>query len=302
MTGEVRSLETTINNFFTNVSAHLSQASAVGNKSDGFHHYEEPERELCAALDESQYNFRVALCDSFNTPAALGAIRDLVARTNVYITARGKALNIQLLENTARWTGQILRMFGLGAGPAEELGWGVDDSSTGGPGVNREEVLMPYIRSLSNFRDSVRRLAIGKGDTAQQDILALCDRLRDVDLVPLGVALDDQEDGKALVKLVPPAELVRAREEKRTQAEIKALNKKAAAEAKRAERAAKSEKGRLAPQDMFKPPNVPEGTYGSWNEYGVPLTDVEGKELSKSLGKKVTKEWATQQKLHDEWL
>jgi cysteinyl-tRNA synthetase len=109
-------------------------------------------------------------------------------------------------------------------------------------------------------------------------------------------------DGKALVKFVPPAELVRAREEKRTQAEIKALNKKAAAEAKRAERAAKSEKGRLAPQDMFKPPNVPEGTYGSWNEYGVPLTDAEGKEQSKSLGKKVTKEWATQQKLHDEWL
>jgi hypothetical protein len=52
---------------------------------------------------------------------------------------------------------------------------------------------MPYIRSLSTFRDSVRRLAMGKGDTALQDILALCDRLRDVDLVPLGVALDDQE-------------------------------------------------------------------------------------------------------------
>jgi cysteinyl-tRNA synthetase len=54
---------------------------------------------------------------------------------------------------------------------------------------------MPYIRSLSTFRDSVRRLAMGKGDTALQDILALCDRLRDVDLVPLGVALDDQEGG-----------------------------------------------------------------------------------------------------------
>lgn len=52
---------------------------------------------------------------------------------------------------------------------------------------------MPYIRSLSTFRDGVRRLAMGKGDTALQDILALCDRLRDIDLVPLGVALDDQE-------------------------------------------------------------------------------------------------------------
>ncbi|KAJ7933817.1 tRNA synthetases class I (C) catalytic domain-containing protein [Mycena leptocephala] len=319
MTGEVRSLETTINvttififnccgihadvgvqNFFTNVSALLSQANADGTKSDGYHHYEAPERELRAALYESQHAFRAALCDSFNTPAALGVLRDLITRTNVYITARGKALNVQLLENTARWAGQMLRMFGLGAGPAEELGWGVDDASSGG--VNREEVLMPYIRSLSTFRDSVRRLAMGKGDTALQDILALCDRLRDVDLVPLGVALDDQEDGKALVKLVPPAELIRAREEKRAQAEAKALKKTAAAEAERAKRAAKLEKGRVAPRDMFRPPHVPEGTYGSWNDDGVPLTDAEGKELSKNQGKKVAKDWAVQQKLHDEWL
>ncbi|KAJ7267656.1 tRNA synthetases class I (C) catalytic domain-containing protein [Mycena haematopus] len=300
MTGEVRSLETTINNFFTNVNALSSQASADGTKSDGYHHYEEPERELRAALYESQYAFRVALSDSFNTPAAVGVIRDLITRTNVYMTSRGKALNVQLLENVARWIGQMLRMFGLGEGPTEELGWGADGASAGG--VNREEVLMPYIRSLSTFRDSVRRLAMGKGDTALHEILALCDRLRDVDLVPLGVALDDQEDGKALVKLVPPAELIRAREEKRAQAEAKALKKTASAEAERAKRAAKLEKGRVAPQDMFRPPNVPEGTYGSWNEDGVPLTDAEGKELSKNQGKKVQKDWAVQKKLHDEWL
>jgi len=52
---------------------------------------------------------------------------------------------------------------------------------------------MPYLRTLSSFRDNVRKLAMGKGDTALKDILALCDKLRDSDLVPLGVALDDQE-------------------------------------------------------------------------------------------------------------
>lgn len=52
---------------------------------------------------------------------------------------------------------------------------------------------MPYLRALSSFRDNVRQLAIAKGDTALKDILALCDKLRDSDLVPLGVALDDQE-------------------------------------------------------------------------------------------------------------
>ena len=55
---------------------------------------------------------------------------------------------------------------------------------------------MPYLRSLSTFRDGVRRLAIAKGNTTLKDILALSDKLRDVDLVPLGVALDDQEGAR----------------------------------------------------------------------------------------------------------
>jgi cysteinyl-tRNA synthetase len=50
---------------------------------------------------------------------------------------------------------------------------------------------MPYLRTLSGFRDSVRQLAIS--GASANDILALCDKLRDVDLIPLGVALDDQD-------------------------------------------------------------------------------------------------------------
>lgn len=52
---------------------------------------------------------------------------------------------------------------------------------------------MPYLRTLSSFRDGVRKIAIEKGDRALKDILTLCDKLRDDDLVPLGIALDDQE-------------------------------------------------------------------------------------------------------------
>ena len=52
---------------------------------------------------------------------------------------------------------------------------------------------MPYLRTLSAFRDGVRKLAIAKDQNALKEILTLSDKLRDVDLVPLGVALDDQE-------------------------------------------------------------------------------------------------------------
>jgi cysteinyl-tRNA synthetase len=60
---------------------------------------------------------------------------------------------------------------------------------------------MPYLRTLSAFRDSVRQVAISNRDSALKEILALCDKLRDNDLVPLGVALDDQ-DGSYCVILV----------------------------------------------------------------------------------------------------
>ncbi|KAF8647102.1 hypothetical protein AX16_006936 [Volvariella volvacea WC 439] len=300
MTGEVRNIETTFNNFFTNVKALLHQAREDGHEFDGHHHFDDPERELTNSLHESQAAFRAAICDSFNTPEAMTVLRELVSRTNIYINARSKQLNAELIERVARWVGQMLRVFGLGEGESSELGWGQE--TQGDANYNREDVLMPYLRALSSFRDGVRQLAIQKGDTALKDILALCDRLRDVDLVPLGVALDDQEDGKALVKLVSPAELIKARDEKRLQQEAKAAKKAAAVEAERQKRLQKLEKGRTAPQDMFRPPNVPEGVYGSWDENGLPLTDGEGKELSKNQNKKVQKDWAAQKKLHEEFL
>jgi hypothetical protein len=54
---------------------------------------------------------------------------------------------------------------------------------------------MPYLNVLSNFRDNVRQFA--KEKMTHNDFLALSDKLRDDDLVELGVLLDDQE-GKAL--------------------------------------------------------------------------------------------------------
>lgn len=46
---------------------------------------------------------------------------------------------------------------------------------------------MPFVETLARFRDQIRQL--GKGNT---ELMALCDKLRDDDMVQLGVALDDQ--------------------------------------------------------------------------------------------------------------
>lgn len=299
MTGEVKNIETAFNNFFSVVKALITDPDRL--KNDGHHRYGDAEQELIKHLHESQANFRAALCDSFNTPAAMDMLRSLVSRTNVYINSRGSEMNVKVIEYVAKWVGKMLRIFGLGEGESSEIGWG-QDLGKGAAAVNREEILMPYLRTLSSFRDGVRKLAIAKGDNALKDILALCDKLRDIDLVPLGVALDDQDDGKALVKIVPPEELVQAREEKRKQAEAKAAKKAAQVEAERQKRLQKLEKGRVPPQEMFKPPNVKEGEYGSWDEQGLPLTDGQGKELSKNKAKKNLQLWEQQKDLHEKYL
>jgi len=162
-----------------------------------------------------------------------------------------------------------------------------------------EAKLDKYIRALSSFRDDVRKLAID--GASNKDILALCDRFRDQDLVNLGIQLDDGQgaDGGALYKLVDPAVLIKAREEKAAAAADKAAKKAANAAAAEAKRIAQLEKGRVAPQDMFRPPNVAEGLYSKWDDNGIPTHDGQGAEVSKSAGKKFQKEWKAQERLHD---
>ena len=80
----------------------------------------------------SQAAFRAALCDSFNTPEAINILRELVSKTNVYIKAPGGNLEIGLVQRVARWVGDILRMFGLGEGETQEIGWGQERSADEG--------------------------------------------------------------------------------------------------------------------------------------------------------------------------
>lgn len=104
------------------------------------------------------------------------------------------------------------------------------------------------------------------------------------------------------MKLVPPTELIKARDEKRALIEAKAAKKAVAVEAERLKRQRKLERGRVPATEMFKPPNLPEGIYSTWDDRGLPLSDGEGKELSKNQAKKVQKEWTEQMRLHEDYL
>jgi cysteinyl-tRNA synthetase len=169
---------------------------------------------LVISLMKAQTDFRVALCDSFNTVQALEILLKLVSETNKYISSRQSAksqISPELLSKIALWVTRMLRMFGLGEGPDDGgIGWGnPQGGSEENPDVRitpsysfshltshlptqKEKLLMPYVEVLSTFRDTIRRMALDK-NTTPKDILKACDVLRDDGLVPLGVALDDQD-------------------------------------------------------------------------------------------------------------
>ena len=96
--------------------------------------------------------------------------------------------------------------------------------------------------------------------------------------------------------------LIKARDEKKALIAAKAAQKAAAKAAAQQQQLAKLERGKLNPNEMFRPPYVLEGTYGSWDERGVPLTDDLGQDLAKGKMKKLVKEWEEQERRHEAWL
>jgi len=276
---------------------------------DGQHHFNDAERELFAKLYAAQREVHAALCDSFDTPTAIQALASMVQNANSYIksvTSDKGLLNTSPLEAVAEWITKLLRIFGLGEGPAQlingkEIGWGEPQVADGVVPGNREAVLLPYLQALSKFRDDVR--SCGRDN---REILALCDRLRDEDLVDLGVALDDQPDGHALVKLVPRETLIKAREEKQAQAALKAekaAEKKRVAEetarAKAEAQAKELELGRSTPKEWF---GSQTDKYSAFNEEGLPTHDEKSEPLAKSAQKRLKKEWDLQAKRHEKYL
>ncbi|CAO3608306.1 unnamed protein product [Cunninghamella blakesleeana] len=290
--------ETTMKNFFDNVKGLLYKIQNDGSRGatdlpNGVltHRYNKPEVKLLALLQDKQEAVHVALCDSINTPVAMDEIMNLISHTNKYMANGSKAVNPHLIEKVAKWITSIMKIFGV-ADNGSEIGFGSNDQTNG----NAEDTLMPYLHTLSNFRDQVRRLA--RENVPYNEFLKQCDDLRDVQLVELGVSLDDQEDGAAIVKLVPKEELIEAREKKLALQRERAAKKEAAHAERERKRLEKLEKGRINPIDMFKGKDE----FSKFDDQGLPTHTKDGEEITKSRKKKLQKEWDTQKKLHDEYL
>lgn len=219
-------------------------------------------------------------------------IKNLVSTCNSYYQEKNKTKstpNADLLSGIAEYITRLFIIFGVYPNFNPLIG------TNSKSGENTEEIVGPFIATLSNFRDSVRLLAQSKADPVE--FLKLCDKLRDFDLVELGISLEDRDDGKALIKMIDKSILLEQRQEKfkREQEKLQEKEeKKRLLELKNKERLLK---GSINPLEMFK-----KSEYSEWDSNGIPTLDKDGMEISKSKRKKLEKEYHAQVKLHQEFL
>lgn len=278
-------LEKTFSEFFHAVKGELRKGaySRYDEHVPGPH-----EKTLQAAIDECRTKVHDNMLNNIYTPGVVLALQGLVRATNSYLAVTPAPRRLLLLSS-AQYVTRILDVLGVGDA-GEKVGF-ADDAAGGG----REEVMGPALDVLVQFRDQVRSLA--RAGASAKELLAACDKVRDSGLPPLGVRLDDREQG-ALWKLYDPAEL---QKEMALEADAKAA--KEAEARKRKEEAArkaadKEAKARIPPSEMFKQ-GEHAGKFTKFDDRGVPTHDDKGEEIPKGGRKKLEKLYGAQQKLHE---
>lgn len=264
-----------LNEFFLNVKDLLRQ-----RKSDEMVKFNAVDLELSEKFIVAKKSVHAALCDNIDTKSALDAIRELISNSNIYIRDNHSTANVQLLEDIASYITNLLQIFGAIQVSKRPIGFSVISGDDGA--INKEEILMPYLSALADFRKAVRESA---RDVKATTILQLCDELRDEILPNLSVRLEDKE-GQSIVKLVDRDVLLREREEKKRREEQKKAEQLAKLELQQQKDKEKEEQRKINPADMFL--NQLD-KYSAFDETGLPTHDNEGKEISKGQQKKLKK-------------
>jgi len=229
-----------------------------------------------------------------------------------------------------RWISDVIVMFGLEADHQQsQIGWsaGVDipkeaedvvyplsqlrdrvrqqakagsvDMSALGSLIEEDRMYAadhPFANARADFQRKLAELA-SQGNASPKDFLAECDRLRDDVLWNLGIYLEDRDASNQPALVRPLSDSLRqeradreAMAADRASAKVKAQADKAAVEQSRLD------KGQLSHTEMFRT-----SEYSAWDAEGLPTHDAEGKEVAKSRGKKLKKDWERQKKLHETW-
>jgi cysteinyl-tRNA synthetase len=322
---EGRTWEDRVDNFFLNAVDNIKTAKNTTNQKGA----------LQDILQDTEERVRAALLDSFNTSAAMYSISTLINAYNstkkIDLTPEDHISTAQFVtrmvnvfglngetpadSTTIGWKGieipdaakeyvyplakmrDELRQAAIAKSITAEKVQEIVSSSPDREDLPSSGRPRPsYARALSEFSRSALEVAspTDSGDLNKQ-ILALCDRVRDVDLWQLDIYLEDRENAPALVR--PVTEGLKAARRER---EDRARQKEEAKKKREQEALEKLQKGRLPPTEMFKPPHSSD--YSAWDPDGIPTTAKDGSALTASKIKRLKKEWDLQRKAHEKYL
>lgn len=249
-----------VNNFFLNVKDMLrGQSSGLEIQKWG-----QKEIDLNSKYLDTIDSVDESLCDNIDTKSSLDALKDLVNACNIYMRGHSDP-NGHLVKTIANYVAKILKIFGVYDENSSEISFDtIRTSSSETNHLNMEQILMPHLNVLAKFREEIRSRGIELKD---QQILKLCDDLRDEILPNLGVRLEDREsnaqgsNSKTVLKLVSKEQLLKEKMEKMKIEEEKMREK----EKRKREVEEKERKNKLSPVDWAKEEFTPD-KYSAFDE------------------------------------
>ncbi|KAK6102952.1 cysteine--tRNA ligase [Brugia pahangi] len=284
------------NEFFLLVKDYLRKYYKPNN-SESYQKYNDEELLLVNNFCKIKTEINVALCDSVDTRTVVEKLRELIAIGNAYFIEMEKkedsVPNCLLLRNIALYMTSLLKIFGV-IPQNVEIGFPIEHNGISNHDISitsKEEMLMPYLTALVDFRENVRKVA------REQKIIGIleeCDKLRDEVLPELGVRLEDRNE-QTCVKLVDRETLLREQEQKKAIEAAKEEEKYR----KQYEKAEKEASKRIPPWEMFKQ-GKEAGKFLKYDDKGIPTHLANGEEISKKQRKKLEKLYDIQQKNYEQ--
>uniref|UniRef100_A0AC35UI62 DALR_2 domain-containing protein n=1 Tax=Rhabditophanes sp. KR3021 TaxID=114890 RepID=A0AC35UI62_9BILA len=288
-------LEKSVSEFLMDIQDKLRKKMNDKDGNEIFLKLGSEEMKLLNKFAEIKNDIHSALCNSINTRAVVEKVREIVTASNVYAMECknvDKNVNCIILRDIAAYIVKLFKMFGAPLNGGHYFENNGSTESNNKSGVDEDEMLLPYLSALANFREKVRLSAI---DNKNKDILKLCDELRDVDLFELGIKLEDK-DGETVVKRVGREVLLKEREQKEAIDEAKRLKK----DKNEKERLEKEAKMKVDPQIMFTIGEYA-SKFSAYDEKGIPTHTLDGEKLSQAQRKKMEKNWDTQRKKFEQF-
>ena len=257
---EARDKENRINSFLARVDQ-VGRNFPIATSSQK---WDAVDNKLADAILSSQERVHEAMCDNFDTPAAMDAIEACIGSVNQYLLEQPLPKH-PLLLRAKDFVTSILTVFGV-----------LDGDSTGPQGSEQsEEIVGAFVK----IRDRIRELASASKNS---DLMLLSDELRDDIFVNLGIKVVDGPKGTDTWSMANPADLRRELELRRQEKVAKEMgkldNKKSVIE-KDVGKWSRYASGRTEREILFP-------DFSAFDEEGIPLSS----DLSSSKRKAMKKE------------